>query len=112
MFPGGAPMGARFWTSKLFIFSLTSVFSSIAWHVQFYDYAVVNQPVNGSSCCHWILEDHLPFAEGQVAREEHAPAFMPMGQQRNRNASLTNDSLSLAASSNILRYALLACRIL
>ena len=57
-------------------------------HVQFQYYAVMNQPINGGSGCHRILEDHLPFTERQIARYQNAAPLVPVGKQRKQYLSV------------------------
>jgi len=42
---------------------------------------VVDQAIDGGGRGHGILEDLLPFAERQVARQHHTTALVAFGQQ-------------------------------
>lgn len=54
---------------------------AVAGDVQFKDDAVVYEAVDGGGRGHGILEDLLPFAERQVARQHHAALLVAFGQQ-------------------------------
>ena len=58
------------------------LFEAVASHVEFQYDAVVDQAVNGRRGRHRVLEDALPFREGQVARDHDAPSFVTLGEQR------------------------------
>ena len=65
-------------------------FHTEARHVQFDDHAVMHEAVDRCGGRQRVLEDLVPFAEGKVARQKHAPAFAEI--QRGQ-ASLIQDRL-------------------
>ena len=46
---------------RSFFFGLFGLFNTITGDVEFKNDAVVNQPVDGSCCGHWIFEDAVPL---------------------------------------------------
>ena len=52
-----------------------------AGHVQFDDHAVMHEAIDGRCRGHCILEDLVPFAEGKVVRQQHAPSFVAFRQK-------------------------------
>jgi len=49
---------------------------------------VVHEAVDGRRGSHGILEDAVPFAEGQVARDEQRPALVALCHQREEDLDL------------------------
>lgn len=56
----------------------------------------MHQTVDGGRRGHRILEDLLPLAEGQVARQQHAPSFVAFGKQREEDFHLLAALLHVA----------------
>src|SRR4051794_27488538 len=46
------------------------------------DHAVVDDAVDGGGSGHRILEDPVPLAEHQVARDDHRASFVALGEER------------------------------
>ena len=66
-------MGANFWTLPVFIFSFPGLLGSVAGDIQFDDYTVVDQSVNGRRRCHGILEDHHHLLNGRLLVKSTLP---------------------------------------
>ena len=49
---------------------------------------MVNETVDRGRCGHRVLEYLLPLAEGKIARQQHAAAFVTLGQQREQHFHL------------------------
>ena len=52
-----------------------------AGNVQFDDHAVMHEAIDGRGCGHLVLEHLVPFAEGKVACQQHAPTPIDSRQQ-------------------------------
>jgi len=61
--------------------SLSCFFAAVAGAGHLQDDRVVDQPVDGCGGGHGILENADPIAEDQVAGDEDALAFVPLGQE-------------------------------
>src|SRR5688572_24838733 len=57
-------------------------FTPVAVDVELEHDRVVDQAIDGSGCRHLVLEDAVPPAEHQVARDHHRPALIALGEQR------------------------------
>ncbi len=49
---------------------------------------MVHQSIDGSCCGHRVFEDLIPLAEGEIARQQHAAAFVAFRQQSKENLHL------------------------
>ena len=65
-------------------------------YVQLQDHAVVNETVDRGRGGHRVLEYLLPLAEREIARQQHAAAFVTLGQQREQNLHLFAALLHIA----------------
>ena len=56
----------------------------------------MHEAIDGRCCGHRILEDLVPFAEGKVARQQHAPSFVAFRQKCEQNLHLFATLLDVA----------------
>ena len=71
-------------------------FDPVAGDVELEDDAVMDQAVDGRGGGHRVFEDLFPLAEGQVAGEEHAAAFIAFGQEGEEDLDLIAVLLDVA----------------
>ena len=65
----------------LFLTTLLGHSGAVAGDVEFQDDRVVDHPVDGRGCGHWVGEDVLPLGEDQVGRDAQGPAFVALGDE-------------------------------
>ena len=49
---------------------------------------MVNKPVDGGSCNHWIMEDMFPLREGKTAGDHYTSSLIAIGQQAEQHLHL------------------------
>ena len=64
--------------------------------IQLDDHGVMDQAIDRRGSDHGVFENLLPFGERQVAAQEHTPAFVPLGQQREQDFHLFAALLDIA----------------
>lgn len=57
---------------------------------------MVNETVDCGRGCHGVLEYLLPLRKREIARQQHAAAFVTLGQQREQNLHLFATLLHVA----------------
>ena len=72
----------------LFLTTLLGHSGAVAGDVEFQDDRVVDHPVDGRGCGHWVGEDVLPLGEDQVGRDAQGPAFVALGDEREEHLRL------------------------
>ena len=72
----------------LFLTALLGHSGAVAGDVEFQDDRVVDHPVDGCGCGHWVGEDVLPLGEDQVGRDAQGPAFVAFGDEREEHLGL------------------------
>src|SRR3954471_1192399 len=60
------------------------------------DHAVVDDAVDGGGGGHRILEDPVPLAEHQIARDDHRASFVALGEKREEDLHLVAVLLDVA----------------
>lgn len=84
------------WLLRRLGFGLLCRFHTETRHVQFDDHAVMHEAID--RCCgrHRILEDLVPFAESEIARQQHASAFVAFCKERKQHLHLLATLLHVA----------------
>ena len=52
----------------------------------------MDQPIDGRRGNHGVLEDRFPLGKRQIRRDQHAPAFVALGQQRDAPDYIRSDN--------------------
>ena len=86
----------RLLVGLLGVLSILCFGETVTSDVQFQNHAVVNEAVDGGRGRHRVLEYLLPLRERKIARQEHATAFVTLGQQRKQDFHLFATLLHVA----------------
>lgn len=70
-----------FYSSCLLLLGF-SLFGSKARAGHLEDEGMMDQPIDGGSRGHGILEDPIPLAEDEIAADQHAFAFIAFGKAK------------------------------